>query len=87
MTRSYSLQRRESLARRFTEASVPHSLTSSPSVSLMCILERYLNHLPVKHIPDWVPGAGFQRKAKEFKAAVLRMKNEPWDECIRRTVS
>lgn len=36
--------------------------------------------LPIlKHVPEWVPGAGFQRKAREWKEAVLGMRDAPFE--------
>lgn len=32
----------------------------------------------LKHIPAWVPGAAFQRKAAEWKVNVIAMKEMPW---------
>lgn len=36
-------------------------------------------HLAVKYIPAWIPGAGFQRKAKYYKHYGLQMLNKPFD--------
>ncbi|GLB41181.1 putative cytochrome p450 [Lyophyllum shimeji] len=33
----------------------------------------------LKHIPEWVPGAGFQRKAREWKDAVYEMRDAPFE--------
>ncbi|KAF8066895.1 cytochrome P450 [Lyophyllum atratum] len=33
----------------------------------------------LKHIPEWVPGAGFQRKAREWKEAVYEMRDAPFE--------
>ncbi|KAI3611992.1 cytochrome p450 [Moniliophthora roreri] len=33
----------------------------------------------LKHVPSWVPGAGFKRKAQEWKEMALSMVNEPFE--------
>ncbi|KAK7047633.1 hypothetical protein VNI00_006401 [Paramarasmius palmivorus] len=33
----------------------------------------------LRHVPSWLPGAGFQQKAREGKNLALRMLNEPFD--------
>ena len=33
----------------------------------------------VKHVPAWVPGASFQRKAREWKKVVLEMRDAPFE--------
>ncbi|KAG6840387.1 hypothetical protein C0991_007048, partial [Blastosporella zonata] len=37
----------------------------------------------LKHVPEWVPGAGFQRKAREWKAAVYEMRDAPFETAMR----
>ncbi|KAG6855532.1 hypothetical protein H0H87_001515, partial [Tephrocybe sp. NHM501043] len=37
----------------------------------------------LKHVPEWVPGAGFQRKAREWKAAVYEMRDAPFETALR----
>ncbi|KAG6918792.1 hypothetical protein DXG01_011544 [Tephrocybe rancida] len=37
----------------------------------------------LKHIPEWVPGAGFQKKAREWKAAVYEMRDAPFETAMR----
>lgn len=32
----------------------------------------------VKYVPDWVPGAGFQKKAANWKRYVLEMRDAPF---------
>lgn len=32
----------------------------------------------LRYIPEWVPGAGFQRKAREWREAVMEMKDAPY---------
>ncbi|EEB88750.1 hypothetical protein MPER_13242, partial [Moniliophthora perniciosa FA553] len=31
----------------------------------------------LKHVPSWMPGAGFKRKAQEWKEAGFKLVNEP----------
>ncbi|EAU84016.2 cytochrome P450 [Coprinopsis cinerea okayama7 len=33
---------------------------------------------PLKHLPDWFPGAGFKQTAKEWRVTLNRMANEPY---------
>ncbi|KAF5310062.1 hypothetical protein D9619_010585 [Psilocybe cf. subviscida] len=38
-----------------------------------------VDFLPIlKHIPEWVPGASFKRKAREWRTAVMEMKDLPF---------
>ncbi|KAL1744516.1 cytochrome P450 [Schizophyllum fasciatum] len=37
----------------------------------------------LKHIPDWMPGAGFKRYARKWKEVTLRMINAPYEEAVR----
>ncbi|KAF8068005.1 cytochrome P450 [Lyophyllum atratum] len=40
--------------------------------------------LPIlKYVPSWMPGAGFQRKAKEWRKMALNMINVPYDAAMR----
>ncbi|KAG5722656.1 O-methylsterigmatocystin oxidoreductase [Termitomyces sp. T112] len=40
----------------------------------------FVEFLPfLKHVPEWVPGASFQRKAREWKAAVYEMRDAPFE--------
>ncbi|KAG6873811.1 hypothetical protein C0992_008410, partial [Termitomyces sp. T32_za158] len=44
----------------------------------------FVEFLPfLKHVPEWVPGAGFQRKAREWKAAVYEMRDAPFETAMR----
>ncbi|KAF4617908.1 hypothetical protein D9613_005902 [Agrocybe pediades] len=39
-----------------------------------------VNALPIlKHLPEWFPGAGFQRYAREARIATRRMRNAPFE--------
>ena len=33
----------------------------------------------VKYVPEWVPGAGFQRQAREWKAVMDQVTEVPYD--------
>jgi len=35
--------------------------------------------LVVKHVPEWVPGAGFQRQAREWKAVMDKVTDVPYN--------
>ncbi|THU81062.1 cytochrome P450 [Dendrothele bispora CBS 962.96] len=40
--------------------------------------------IPVlKYVPEWIPGAGFQRKAKEWKTLALGMRDKPFQEATK----
>ena len=41
----------------------------------------------LKYIPEWVPGAGFQRRAREWSALAMRMADLPFADAKRRIVS
>lgn len=41
----------------------------------------------LKYVPEWVPGAGFQRKAREWKKLSQAMLNEPFDILMKAIVS
>ncbi|KAF9473301.1 cytochrome P450 [Pholiota conissans] len=32
----------------------------------------------LKHVPEWVPGASFKRKSREWREAAMQMKNDPF---------
>ena len=35
--------------------------------------------LQVKHVPEWFPGAGFKKKAREWRKLSEAMINEPYE--------
>jgi hypothetical protein len=41
----------------------------------------------VKYVPDWMPGAGFKTKAKEWRKLSLAMINVPYDMVKEKFVS
>ena len=41
----------------------------------------------VKYIPEWVPGAGFQKQARIWYDAVDKLRNAPYDNVLQRMVS
>jgi hypothetical protein len=41
----------------------------------------------VKYVPEWMPGAGFKKKAKAWKKAVLEMRDVPFDVVTKWVVS
>ena len=41
----------------------------------------------VKHIPAWLPGAGFKRNALEWRKSVMALLNKPYDAFHARRVS
>jgi len=38
----------------------------------------------LKHLPEWMPGAGFKRKAAVWKAKMLEFVNKPYDQLVQR---
>ena len=56
------------------------SLSTVPGVFLVDVL-------PVlRYVPSWVPGAGFQRKAREWKKTVEDMTSVPYEFVKQRMV-
>lgn len=41
----------------------------------------------VRHVPAWLPGAGFKRFAQQCRAILYRLRTEPYDETIKKIVS
>jgi len=41
----------------------------------------------LKHIPEWVPGAGFQTTAKKYLEIQRRFRNGPFDAAVKNIVS
>ncbi|THU91997.1 cytochrome P450 [Dendrothele bispora CBS 962.96] len=40
----------------------------------------FVDYFPIlKHIPAWVPGATFKKKARDWKPTVLNLVNRPWE--------
>ncbi|PCH42021.1 cytochrome P450 [Wolfiporia cocos MD-104 SS10] len=48
-------------------------------VELIPQSDGYGRDLAVRYIPDWVPGAGFKRKARNWRKTVEWLKNVPYD--------
>lgn len=40
----------------------------------------------LKHVPEWVPGAGFQKKAKEWAKLAMTMIDMPFEASKKRIV-
>ena len=47
---------------------------SCDELDVNCIL-----YAVVKYVPQWFPGAGFQKKAAYWKSVVIRVVDEPWE--------
>ena len=43
--------------------------------------------IQVKHVPSWMPGAGFKRKAKEWRDLLPDAIDKPFDDVCSRMVS
>ena len=56
------------------------------SVSCRAVLLRKLIHTAVKYVPEWFPGAAFQREARIWKEYAMKMLNEPFDIVKRQLV-
>jgi hypothetical protein len=41
----------------------------------------------LKYVPEWMPGAGFQKKAREWGALAMRMVDLPFTDAKKRIVS
>lgn len=41
----------------------------------------------LKYVPDWLPGAGFKRKAREWRQLALKMRDTPYEHAKRKVVS
>ena len=41
----------------------------------------------VRHVPEWFPGAGFQKKASQWRVTVDRLRDAPYDATMKRLVS
>jgi hypothetical protein len=56
-----------------------------PIRPLISMLAKPFVHLPlpVKHIPAWVPGAGFQRLAAHVKELNHTIRNGPWEKVLK----
>ena len=67
------IQAVESLIKRFGSANVPG---------------RYLvnSFLLLKHIPEWMPGAGFQRELREIAKLSQKILNNPFEEAKAKMV-
>jgi len=47
-----------------------------------------VDSLPLlKYVPEWIPGAGFQRKGRESKMLAQAMVNEPYRALLSKMVS
>ncbi|EJF62441.1 cytochrome P450 [Dichomitus squalens LYAD-421 SS1] len=38
----------------------------------------------LRYVPEWFPGAGFQKKAKHWRVAVERLRDAPYDNALKR---
>lgn len=47
-------------------------------VTLLQVCESDQVHIAVKHVPEWVPGAGFKRKARHWSALREAMTENPF---------
>jgi hypothetical protein len=43
--------------------------------------------IAVRHLPSWLPGAGFRRSAVEWKKLIEDFVNEPYEDCKQKIVS
>jgi hypothetical protein len=37
----------------------------------------------LKHVPEWMPGAGFKKLTREWCALLLRLRDEPYQETLK----
>lgn len=57
------------------------------NVTAYNLLSGCLKFIPVKYIPEWFPGANFQKEARLWKASVMEMLHRPFDVVKSRMVS
>lgn len=49
----------------------------------LSVVSLHLTHLVlVKHVPSWMPGAGFKRQAAEWREAVIAMVDLPYQKAL-----
>lgn len=48
-------------------------------VSIPSVSENAVKYLSVRYIPEWFPGAKFQREAREWRVPVFDMLNKPFE--------
>lgn len=70
----------------------PYILTAEASfanVTQVCVPGAYMvDMLPIlKYVPSWMPGAGFKRKAKEWKKVTDAVLEAPFEAMRREIVS
>ncbi|KAM5539123.1 hypothetical protein V8D89_007346 [Ganoderma adspersum] len=41
----------------------------------------------LKHVPEWFPGAGFQKKASQWRVTVDRLRDAPYDDTMKRLLA
>ncbi len=51
------------------------------------ILHIILTSSPVRYVPEWFPGAGFQKRARQWRITVKRLRDAPYDDTMKRLVS
>jgi hypothetical protein len=56
---------------------VPLCTHASASPALLSVCADHLRTLAVRHIPDWVPGAGFKKTANAWAATLREMVDLP----------
>lgn len=77
------LQLAELADHEFSVASTPGAflvdmLPQRTSISLILYSCGPKDSFPVRHIPEWLPGAGFQRKAREWRKTTIDLRDEPY---------
>jgi hypothetical protein len=73
-----------------SEAAVPGAFLVDLFPSRTVLYYRCLNLsniFPVKYVPEWMPGAGFKTKAKEWRKLSQAMINVPYDMVKEKFVS
>lgn len=77
------LQLAELADHEFSVASTPGAflvdmLPQRMSISLSLSSCGSNDSFSVRHIPEWLPGAGFQRKAREWRKTTIDLRDEPY---------
>ena len=69
----------------------PHIVTAEKALTGLNIASLHGAFLvesipPLKYVPSWIPGAGFQKKAKEWKYYTEKMVRDPFEVVKKRMV-
>ncbi|KAF5372144.1 hypothetical protein D9758_005118 [Tetrapyrgos nigripes] len=74
---------------RSTSSNDPYITTAEGALAALAVAATpgafMVDAIPIlKYVPEWFPGAGFQRKAREWKQLALAMRDKPFEEATKR---